>query len=274
MTDWLQFFMFTMFTDRDGKYQLLSLAESGFDPLARTCQFMLTEEAHHMFVGETGIQRVLERTAELMKQDPNEDVTKLGGIPLDMIQRSLNYWFSISLDLFGGEISSNAATYFASGIKGRAYEMKKYEDHLLLGDAGFDMTVVRDGKLAQENVPLRNAMNEVLREEYIDDNQKSLDRWNKVLEKAGVDARLELPSRRFNRQIGEYAGHRFDPKGNLVSEETWNAKQDEWLVNDRDRAYIQSIQVQVTEPGKMASWVGAPKSGIKGRPLEFDYVRL
>ena len=52
--DWLSFFMFTFFTDRDGKYQLASLAESGFDPLSRTCRFMLTEEAHHMFVGESG----------------------------------------------------------------------------------------------------------------------------------------------------------------------------------------------------------------------------
>src|SRR5215208_4076860 len=121
---WLSFFMFTMFTDRDGKYQLAALAESGFDPLARTCRFMLTEEAHHMFVGESGISRVIERTAELMRQDPNEDVTKLGGIPLDMVQRSLNVWCSLSYDLFGGEISSNAASYFSAGVKGRAYEMK------------------------------------------------------------------------------------------------------------------------------------------------------
>jgi benzoyl-CoA 2,3-epoxidase subunit B len=274
MTDWLQFYMFTTFTDKDGKYQLLSLAESGFDPLARTCSFMLTEEAHHMFVGETGMQRVLERTAELMQQDPNEDVTKLGGIPIDMIQRSLNYWYSISLDLFGGEISSNAANYFASGLKGRAYEMKKYSEHLILGDETFDMPVVRDGKLGTEKVAMRNALNEVLRDEYVDDNERSLERWNKVLEKAGIAERLELPSRRFNRMIGEYAGHRFDPEGNLISEETWNAKKDQWLVTDADRAYIQSIQVQVTEPGKMANWVGAPKSGIKGRPVEFEYVRL
>src|SRR5687767_6511515 len=100
MTDWLQFYMFTTFTDKDGKFQLLSLAESGFDPLARTCRFMLTEEAHHMFVGESGIARIVQRTAELMKKAPNEDVTKLGGIPLDMLQRSLNLWFSLSEDLF------------------------------------------------------------------------------------------------------------------------------------------------------------------------------
>ncbi|HJT62053.1 MAG TPA: benzoyl-CoA 2,3-epoxidase subunit BoxB, partial [Burkholderiales bacterium] len=53
ISDWLSLFCFTYFTDRDGKYQLKSLAESAFDPLSRTCRFMLTEEAHHMFVGET-----------------------------------------------------------------------------------------------------------------------------------------------------------------------------------------------------------------------------
>src|SRR5688572_19776145 len=76
--DWLNFYCFTMFTDRDGKYQLSALAESGFEPLARTCQFMLTEEAHHMFVGETGIGRVVKRTAQLMKA--SEEVRKVGGI--------------------------------------------------------------------------------------------------------------------------------------------------------------------------------------------------
>src|SRR3954462_8569834 len=71
--DWLSFYMFTMFTDRDGKYQLLALAESGFDPLSRTTRFMLTEEAHHMFVGETGVLRVVQRTCELMKKNKSED---------------------------------------------------------------------------------------------------------------------------------------------------------------------------------------------------------
>ena len=132
--NWLDFFMFTMFTDRDGKYQLLALAESGFDPLARTTRFMLTEEAHHMFVGETGVERIVQRTAELMKQDPNEDARAQGGIPLDMIQRYLNLWFALSLDLFGGEISSNAASYFAAGLKGRAYE-EKYADHIALNES-------------------------------------------------------------------------------------------------------------------------------------------
>ena len=74
--DWLSFHMFTFFTDRDGKMQLESLAQSGFDPLSRTCRFMLTEEAHHMFVGETGVGRTIQRTCEAMQaagiDDPND----------------------------------------------------------------------------------------------------------------------------------------------------------------------------------------------------------
>ena len=93
--DWLNFYAFTMFTDRDGKYQLSALAESGFEPLARTCKFMLTEEAHHMFVGDTGLSRVVKRTAQLMKQNPNEEVRDLGGIPLEIIQKYINFWFAI-----------------------------------------------------------------------------------------------------------------------------------------------------------------------------------
>lgn len=225
-----------------------------------------------MFVGDTGISRIVERTCQLMKE--TDDVTKLGGLPLDMIQRSLNYWYSISLDLFGGEISSNASNYFAAGLKGRAFEMKKYTDHKAL-DGHLEIPVVRDGKLVVENVPYRNAMNEVLRDDYTEDNEKPVERWNSVLDEHGITGfRFKLPSQRFNRQIGEYANHRFDPEGNLVSQATWDANKDHWLINDRDRAYIASIQKPVTEPGKMANWIAPPKQGIKGRPVEFEYVRL
>src|SRR5687767_8120698 len=180
--NWLDFFMFTMFTDRDGKYQLLALAESGFDPLSRTTRFMLTEEAHHMFVGETGVERIVQRSAELMKADPNEDVRAQGGIPLDTIQRYLNLWYALSLDLFGGEISSNAASFFAAGLKGR-YREERYDDHAALG-VHYAMPVVKEGRLAEEEVPLRTAMNEVLRDAYVDDCQRGVDRWNKRLEEA------------------------------------------------------------------------------------------
>src|SRR6201996_5279635 len=135
--DWLSFFMFTYFTDRDGKMQLHSLAQSGFDPLSRTCRFMLTEEAHHMFVGETGITRVVQRTCDAMKEagitDPNDiaKVRALGVIDLPTIQKKLHLHYSLSLDLFGSEVSTNAANAFNSGIKGRFHETQIQDDHRL-----------------------------------------------------------------------------------------------------------------------------------------------
>jgi benzoyl-CoA 2,3-dioxygenase component B len=167
--NWLDFFMFTMFTDRDGKYQLIALSESGFDPLARTTKFMLTEEAHHMFVGESAVQRLVQRTCELMAQDPNEDVRKLGGIDLPAIQRYINLWYSVSADLFGGEISSNAANYFAPASKGETAEALPRSSgkvRSLLDDRRGRRQTCRSGN------SLRNAMNEVLRDCYIEDCQR------------------------------------------------------------------------------------------------------
>src|SRR2546422_8628256 len=159
--------MFTTFTDRDGQYQLLALAESGFDPLSRTTRFMLTEEAHHMFVGESGVRRTVQRACELMQRDPNEDARAQGGVDLATVQKYINFWFSTSLDLFGGEISSNAADFFAAGLKGRFRE-DTLEEHKAVGQT-YRMEVPETGKLVEQEVPLRNAMNEVLRDEYVKD---------------------------------------------------------------------------------------------------------
>jgi benzoyl-CoA 2,3-dioxygenase component B len=277
--NWLDFFMFTMFTDRDGKYQLLALAESGLDPLARTTRFMLTEEAHHMFVGESGVERVVERTAELMRADPNGDVRAQGGIPLDVVQKHLNLWFALSLDLFGGEISSNAASFFAAGLKGR-YKEAGYDDHLAL-DQFYRMTVPKDGALTEEDVPLRTAMNEVLRDAYVEDCQRGVDRWNKKLADAGLSDRLSLPSKRFYRHIGLYADMPFDPSGRIVGDGSrreanaeWQRRCGEWLPSPADRAYVRSLQKAVREPGQIANWIARPARGIKGLPFEYEYVRL
>ncbi|MDT7781385.1 MAG: benzoyl-CoA 2,3-epoxidase subunit [Acidobacteriota bacterium] len=271
--DWLNFFCFTMFTDRDGKFQLSALAESGFEPLARTCQFMLTEEAHHLFVGETGVGRIVRRTAQLMKQTPGEDVRSLGGITFDIMQRYINYWFSYSLDLFGGEISSNAADFFAAGLKGRYQEQKKYDEHVLAGGT-FVLPVIEDGRVAEREVPLRNALNEVLRGEYVRDCERALERWNKYIAEEGVDFKLMLPSTRFHRHVGEYAGHQFDTEGRLINAEEFERRKDEWLPTLADREYVQSLMHPVTEPGKIANWIAPPAVGIKGKPFEFEYVRL
>ncbi len=267
-TDWLSFFMFTTFTDRDGKYQLLALAESGFDPLSRTCRFMLTEEAHHMFVGETGIGRIVQRTVELMKA--GKDPRKEGALDLPLVQRYLNFWYTVSLDLFGSEVSTNAASFFGAGLKGRAKE-EQYEDHLAK-DGSYEMDVLEDGKLVRRAIPLRSAMNEVLRDAYIEDCEKCVKRWNKHLEGTGFT--LTLPHRRFHRAQGLFAGKPFDPEGRELTQAAYDAQVAEWLPTDADRAYVQSLmQKPVTTPGHFAAWIAPPARGINGQPVEFEYVR-
>jgi benzoyl-CoA 2,3-dioxygenase component B len=270
---WLDFFMFTMFTDRDGKSQLLSLSESSLDPLSRTTRFMLTEEAHHMFVGETGIGRIIERTAQLMKEAGfSEDIGKLGGIDLPMLQRHINLWFSLSLDLHGNEISSNAAAYFANGLKGRAEEAK-WEDHKV-AEQIYDLEVVENGALKRADIPMRNAMNEVLRDWYVGDCQAGVDRWNKILERYGLSDRLRLPDRKFNRGIGQFAGHKFDPTGRMISEDEWKRRRYEWLPGPADKAFLLSIMNSpIYEVGKFANYIAPPARGVKGRPVNFDYIR-
>ena len=270
--DWLTFHCFTMFTDRDGKYQLGALAESAFDPLSRTCQFMLTEEAHHLSVGELGMERILRRAAQLTREDPGGDARRLGGIDLPTIQKYINFWYCYSLDLFGSELSSNAADFFAAGIKGRWRESKDYEDHRALNQL-YRMPQVEGGRIIDTDVPLRNAMNQVLRDDYSKDCERVVKRWNRALEEEGVDFRVSLPSTRFFRRQGIYADHHFDPSGNLIDAEAFHRSHDTWLPTDSDRAYVQSLMKPVHEPGKMANWIAAPRRGINGQPVEFEYVR-
>jgi benzoyl-CoA 2,3-dioxygenase component B len=274
-TDWLSFFMFTFFTDRDGKFQLLALSESAFDPLSRTTRFMLTEEAHHMFVGETGVLRVVDRTAKLMAEHKLQDpaaVRKLGVIDLPTIQKYLNLWYSLSLDLFGGEISSNAANFFATGLKGRAKE-DQFEDHKAL-EGVYGMDVVKDGRVVREEVPMRNAMNEVLRDGYVEDCQRGVDKWNRTLAEHGLDFKLTLPSRRFHRHIGIYAGTYADPTGELIGKDAFESKKSAWLPSDDDKAFVRSLMTKpIYDPTQMANWISPPKQGIKGKPVDFEYVR-
>lgn len=272
--DWLSFFMFTYFTDRDGKYQLASLAESGFDPLARSCRFMLTEEAHHMFVGETGVGRILQRTCELMKEHRTDDVRSLGAIDLPTIQKYLNFHFSVSLDLFGQEASTNAANYYTQGVKGRFLETRIDDDHLLT-NATYEIETVEDGRIVKKAVPALQALNERLRQDYIDDCAKGVLRWNKAIERAGIPFEMTLPHRAFDRQIGAFAGLRVSPDGKVLSEAEWNANKDRWLPTDEDRAYVTSLMgAAVTQPGKFAHWIAPPARGINNQPGDFEYVRF
>jgi len=268
--------MFTFFTDRDGKFQLCALAESAFDPLARTRRFMLTEEAHQMFVGESGIARILQRTAEVMKthdvHDPAE-VRRHGVIDLPTLQRYLNFHYSVTLDLFGADVSSNAATFYSTGLKGRFDEGRIADDHVLEG-ATYPVLEVVDGILVEREVPALNALNERLRDRYIKDTVGGLSRWNRVLEKQGIDERLVLPHKAFNRRIGSFAGARVALDGRVIGEDEWEAHEREWLPAADDRAFVASLMGPVAESGKFASWIAPPATGINGHPLDFEYVRF
>jgi benzoyl-CoA 2,3-dioxygenase component B len=271
ISDWLSFYCFTYFTDRDGKFQLKSLAESSFDPLARTCRFMLTEEAHHMFVGETGLGRIVKRTLEVMKALGTDDpaaIRNAGAIELPLLQKYLNFWFTSSLDLFGSEVSSNAATTFANGIKGRPDE-SQYADHVAR-EATFELETPE----GTQTVALRNAMNEVARGAYVKDCELGVKRWNMAIKRAGHEFQLRLPSPRFRRTIGAWANAPADPDGRVLARDEFERRLPEWLPTEADRAFVRSLMQRVVAPGKMAAWIAPPDRGINNLPVDYEYVRL
>ena len=246
--DWLSFFMFTYFTDRDGKMQLESLAQSGFDPLSRTCRFMITEEAHHMFVGETGVGRTIQATIEAMNAhgitDPYDinKVRDLGVIDLPTIQKKLNLHYSLSLDLFGQEVSTNAANAFNSGIKGRFMEQRIDDDHRLGGDT-YIVRTIKENKVVAEEVPALTAINMRLRDDYVRDASGGVGRWNRMIAKAGVEFEMRLPDEAFHRQIGVFSEINADTDGNLISQDTWEKQKKNWLPTKGDGDYLSLIHI-------------------------------
>lgn len=277
--DWLSFFMFTYFTDRDGKMQLEALAQSGFDPLSRTCRFMLTEEAHHMFVGETGVGRTIERTCQAMKEAGIDDpydidrIRALGVIDLPTIQKKLNLHYTLSLDLFGQEVSTNAANAFTAGIKGRYMEHRLDDDHKLT-DATYPVWDLEGDKVVRRDVPALTAINMRLRDDYTRDAAGGVGRWNKIIEKAGISFEMKLPHEAFHRKIGVFANRPFNPEGQVISQAEWDTKATEWLPTKADGDFIQSLMKPVYEPGRFASWIAPPKVGIDNKPGDFEYVKL
>jgi benzoyl-CoA 2,3-dioxygenase component B len=228
-----------------------------------------------MFVGLSGITRLIKRTLEIMKalrSDDSAAVRNAGAIDLPTVQRYINFWFSSALDLFGAEISSNAATYFATGLKGRPDEAR-FEDHRAMGRLRLELPDGKGGVIPEE-VTMRSAMNEVMRSLYVKDCDIGVQRWNRLIHEAGWDFRLALPSPRFRRSVGAWAGVATDPDGNPISAETWHARQDDWLPSGQDRAFVASLMQRVTEPGRMASWIAPPEGGIDNLPAAYEYVRL
>lgn len=277
--DWLSFFMFTTFTDRDGKMQLEALAQSGFDPLSRTCRFMLTEEAHHMFVGETGVGRTVQRTCEAMNEagisDPYdiEAVRALGVIDLPTIQKKANLHISLSLDLFGSEISTNAANAFNAGLKGRYKETFIDDDHQL-SDATYDVLKIENGAFVTSAEPALVAINARLRDDYVYDCRKGIERWNKIINRLGIKFEIKAPHVAFNRRIGSFADQPVTPDGQIIAEDEWHKRTTEWLPTDQDGDYIVSLMKPENRPGHYASWIAPPKMGINNKPGDYEYVRL
>ena len=105
---WLDFFVYTEFIDRDGKYQLKMLSRSAFSPLARSMGPMLKEEAFHLGTGHTGLRRIIQA----------------GKIPTPIIQRYFNKWVPTAFDLFGKDQSGTANWAYVWGLKGRFNELE------------------------------------------------------------------------------------------------------------------------------------------------------
>ncbi|MBV9825286.1 MAG: benzoyl-CoA 2,3-epoxidase subunit BoxB [Alphaproteobacteria bacterium] len=278
--DWLALFMFTFFTDRDGKMQLHALAQSGFDPLSRTCRFMLLEEAHHMFVGQSGIARVIDRTCVAMRDagidDPYdiEPIRALGVIDLPTIQKRANLHFSLTLDLFGNEISTNAANAFNAGLKGRYLEDQIEDDHRLV-NATYPVLRMRDGLIVPDQAPALAALNMRLRDDYVADASSAVERWwNRAIARNGIEFAIHLPHVAFNRHIGEFAAINADPEGGLLSAAEWQRRHDEFLPSAADNQFVAGLMRPVYEPGRFASWISPPPAGINGMPGNFEYVRL
>jgi benzoyl-CoA 2,3-dioxygenase component B len=276
LQDWLSYFMWCFLADRDGKYQLLSVSESAFDPLARSTQFMLTEEAHHMFIGEDGLRRVIQRTIDLMREHDTGDVAPHGGINLSTMQRFFNFWAPRIYDLFGSDESPRAADAFFAGIKGRVHE-SNYDEHVRLEGA---VTVERrapgrSGEFDAVQVPMKDALNGVMRQAYLQEVTMLMSRWNKLLARAGIEFELRLPSQRFNRRFGVYAGRCFSPQGEPVDESVFEARRGEWLPTEADRAHLRAVQQPVRARGMLAGWLAPPARGINNMPaLDFDYIRF
>lgn len=227
-----------------------------------------------MFVGETGVGRVIQRTLELMAE--GKDVRAEGGIPLEIIQKYVHRWYTVSSDLFGGEDSSNAATYFAAGLKGRFREGAdpSITDHRALEGVYVEELPDGRGGVATKEVALRRAMNLVLRDAYRVDCERGVRTWNRMISKAGVDFEITLPHERFHRKQGVWAGLPYAPDGTWLGEAEYARRIGDWIPTEADEAYIRSLMKPVYEPGRIASWIAPPKVGINGNPFAFEYVQF
>ncbi len=275
--DWLSFFMFTYFTDRDGKFQLKSLAESSFDPLARTCSFMLTEEAHHMFVGDTGINRVTKRTLEVMKElgtDDPEAIRKAGAI--DLRNHS--------------EISELLVQFVARPVRlGDLVERGILLRERTQGTSRREP--VRRPRRGRAELHARSAQRERRCQDGADSDAQRHERshaWlvrarlrdgREALESADREGWLRVPALLCpaRASAATSAPGRACPP---IPQASRSARKSSTHARGAGchrrpiRAYILSLMQGVTAPGKMAAWIAPPDRGINNNPVDYEYVRL
>ncbi|MGA2125811.1 MAG: benzoyl-CoA 2,3-epoxidase subunit BoxB, partial [Xanthobacteraceae bacterium] len=189
------------------------------------------------------------------------------------IQKKANLHFSLTLDLFGNEISTNAANAFHAGLKGRFREDRLKDDHQL-ESATYPVLRLVDGQVVNQDVPALSGLNMRLRDDYVVDCNVGVARWNKIIEGYGIPFAIKLPHVAFHRHIGEFSGIHADGDGNVLTEAQWTARRDELLPSAADRDFIESLMQPQTEPGKFAGWIAPPKVGIDNKPGEFEYVKI
>jgi len=197
--NWLDFFAYTQFVDRDGKYQLTMLSHSGFAPVARSMVAMLKEEYYHLLTGHTGLLRIV----------------KAGKIPLPIVQKYLNKWIPMAIDLFGTDHSSTAHWTYVWGLKGRYDEAP--------------------GKEPAD----KERLNEAARALYLHEISGLLEALNKEIP-AG-QPHLYVPSEKFRREIGEFAGEPYSVHGELLSPEAHEKHLEEVLPGPVDEALLRDL---------------------------------
>ena len=240
---------------------------------------MLAEEAHHMFVGYTGVKRVVEATVRAMAQAGIEDpydtdaIRKLGVIDLLTIQRKTNLHYSLTLDLFGSEESTNAAKFFNSGLKGRYHEERLDDDHQLRASTYPVMKLI-EGALVLHDVPALNALNARLRDDFIEDCLGGIGRWNREIQSHGVDFEIRLPHVAFNRAIGEFAELSVSPTGEVITAAEFGSSRDVWLPTPDDKDFIEGLMQPHYELGDFAPWIAPPSYGIDQKATDYEYVKL
>ncbi|MDP6870001.1 MAG: phenylacetate-CoA oxygenase subunit PaaI [Candidatus Poseidoniaceae archaeon] len=227
MPHWLDFFCYTMFVDRDGKFQLGMLSTSAFKPLAASMGPMLKEESFHLGTGSNGLRRII----------------KAGIVPLDLLQRYVNKWVATAHDLFGTDSSTSAHWAYVWGVKGRWDERKKLDNEIMVD---------------------KEILNEESRGHYHDEIVREVEKLNGYLPE-DCDFSLIVPHENFNREIGDFCGKNCYTDGRVFdgNEEEYAAYLQTILPTPEDEEALkeifkqQWIEDKPLTPKQAASGIGA-----------------